>query len=163
APRLLLLDEPTTGLDPRSRIELWDAIRALVEAGTDVLLTTQYLDEADHLANPIVIVDHRPTLPTRTPPPLKRRTGRTVITGHARPGGGGGRGRPPRGGPQMDGGPRRVPVGVATAGDGLMAAMRSLEAAGVEIDDIALRQPTLDEVFLALTGQSIGTDEPNRA
>src|SRR6266540_1328916 len=58
APRLLLLDEPTTGLDPRSRIELWDAIRSLVDHGTDVLLTTQYLDEADHLASHIVIIDH---------------------------------------------------------------------------------------------------------
>ena len=58
APRLLLLDEPTTGLDPRSRIELWDAIRELVDTGTDVLLTTQYLDEADQLADQIVIIDH---------------------------------------------------------------------------------------------------------
>src|SRR5919108_507777 len=62
APRLLLLDEPTTGLDPRSRMELWDAIRALVEGGTDVLLTTQYLDEADHLATQVVIVDRRAAL-----------------------------------------------------------------------------------------------------
>ena len=61
-PRLLLLDEPTTGLDPRSRIELWDAIRSLVDAGTDVLLTTQYLDEADQLAGRIVIIDHGRTI-----------------------------------------------------------------------------------------------------
>ncbi len=67
APRLLLLDEPTTGLDPRSRIELWDAIRALVERGTDVLLTTQYLDEADHLASQIVIVDHGRAVAAGTP------------------------------------------------------------------------------------------------
>src|SRR5262249_23620063 len=73
APRLLLPDEPTTGLDPHSRIELWDAIRALVEVGTDVLLTTQYLDEADHLANQIVIVDHGRTVATGTPAELKRR------------------------------------------------------------------------------------------
>ena len=66
-PRLLLLDEPTTGLDPRSRIELWDAIRTLVEAGTDVLLTTQYLDEADQLAGQIVIIDHGRTIAEGTP------------------------------------------------------------------------------------------------
>ncbi|HEY6524185.1 MAG TPA: ATP-binding cassette domain-containing protein, partial [Solirubrobacteraceae bacterium] len=75
APRLLLLDEPTTGLDPRSRIELWDAIRALVAAGTDVLLTTQYLDEADHLASQVVIIDHGRAVAAGTPAELKRRIG----------------------------------------------------------------------------------------
>ena len=84
APRLLLLDEPTTGLDPRSRIELWDAIRALVDAGTDVLLTTQYLDEADQLASQIVIVDHGRAVATGTPAELKRRVGGNVIEVHAR-------------------------------------------------------------------------------
>ena len=83
APRLLLLDEPTTGLDPRSRIELWDAIRALVEAGTDVLLTTQYLDEADQLAEPDR--DHRPRPGDRRagrPAELKRQVGGNVIEVH---------------------------------------------------------------------------------
>src|ERR671925_548708 len=73
APRLLLLDEPTTGLDPRSRIELWDAIRGLVQEGTDVLLTTQYLDEADTLASHIVIIDHGRAVAAGTPSQLKRR------------------------------------------------------------------------------------------
>ena len=84
APRLLLLDEPTTGLDPRSRIELWDAIRALVEHGTDVLLTTQYLDEADHLAGQIVIVDHGRAVAAGTPGELKRRIGGNVVELHVR-------------------------------------------------------------------------------
>ncbi len=79
APRLLLLDEPTTGLDPRSRIELWDAIRALVAGGTDVLLTTQYLDEADHLASEIVIIDHGRAVAAGTPGELKRRIGGNVV------------------------------------------------------------------------------------
>src|SRR5262249_58613873 len=82
APRLLLLDEPTTGLDPRSRIELWDAIRDLAEHGTDVLLTTQYLDEADHLASRIVIIDHGRVIADGTPSELKTRAGRDVVEGH---------------------------------------------------------------------------------
>src|SRR5215218_7240647 len=86
APRLLLLDEPTTGLDPRSRIELWDAIRTLVQAGTDVLLTTQYLDEADHLASQIVIIDHGRAVATGTPTDLKRRMGGSVVEVHVRNG-----------------------------------------------------------------------------
>ena len=84
APRLLLLDEPTTGLDPRSRIELWDAIRALVQSGTDVLLTTQYLDEADHLASQIVIIDHGRAVAAGTPAELKQRIGGNVIEVHVR-------------------------------------------------------------------------------
>ena len=79
APRLLLLDEPTTGLDPRSRIELWEAIRNLVADGTDVLLTTQYLEEADQLARDIVIVDHGRVIAAGTPDELKSQGGRDVI------------------------------------------------------------------------------------
>jgi ABC-2 type transport system ATP-binding protein len=163
APRLLLLDEPTTGLDPRSRIELWDAIRTLVEAGTDVLLTTQYLDEADQLASQIVIVDHGRAVATGTPRELKRRIGGNVIEVHARH-----RdelsavaealGRIDHNGAQIDEASRRVAVSVDSATGGLATALRSIEAAGVEIDDIALRQPTLDEVFLALTGQPLDRD-----
>jgi ABC-2 type transport system ATP-binding protein len=126
APRLLLLDEPTTGLDPRSRIELWDAIRALVEQGTDVLLTTQYLDEADQLATQIVIVDHGRVVASGTPGELKRRISRNVIEARVRGSG---------------------------DAESLLAALRSVEASGVEIEDVALRQPDLDEVFLALTGR----------
>jgi ABC-2 type transport system ATP-binding protein len=162
APRLLLLDEPTTGLDPRSRIELWDAIRALVEAGTDVLLTTQYLDEADQLAGQIAIIDHGCTIATGTPAELKRRVGGDVVEVHAR--------RRDQladiaqalagldeSRPQIDETTRKVTLGVAGR-DGLMAVMRSLESLEVEVDDIALRQPTLDEVFLALTGHNTETD-----
>jgi ABC-2 type transport system ATP-binding protein len=164
---LLLLDEPTTGLDPRSRIELWDAIRALVEAGTDVLLTTQYLDEADQLAGRIVIVDHGRTIAEGTPAELKRQVGGNVIEVHAQ-----NRnqlvtiaealGRLDHGNAHVDEATRRVTVGIDDAGDGLRAALGMLDAAGVEIDDIALRQPTLDEVFLALTGRPATDDETSR-
>jgi ABC-2 type transport system ATP-binding protein len=163
APRLLLLDEPTTGLDPRSRIELWGAIRALVEAGTDVLLTTQYLDEADHLANQIVIIDHGRTVAAGTPAELKRRIGGDVIEVHVRNGQDLAKvaeslGRLDHGDAHIDEATRRVSVGVDRGGDCLIAALRSVQATGVEIEDIALRQPNLDEVFLALTGQSINDD-----
>src|SRR4051812_35867822 len=163
APRLLLLDEPTTGLDPRSRIELWDAIRALVAAGTDVLMTTQYLDEADQLADQIVIIDHGRVVAAGTPAELKRRIGGSVIDvqvrsddelaavaevlGRIRPAGA-----------QVDAQARRVSVSVPPGGDGLMTAIRCVQEANVEVDEIALRQPNLDEVFLALTG---GPAEPD--
>jgi ABC-2 type transport system ATP-binding protein len=161
-PRLLLLDEPTTGLDPRSRIELWDAIRALVDSGTDVLLTTQYLDEADQLASQIVIIDHGRKIADGTPAELKRLVGGNVIEVHAQRRDQLARiaealGRGDHGEAQIDEATRRVTVGAE--GD-LIAALRSLDAAGIEIDDVALRQPTLDEVFLALTGRAAtGHDE----
>jgi ABC-2 type transport system ATP-binding protein len=156
APRLLLLDEPTTGLDPRSRIELWDAIRALVQTGTDVLLTTQYLEEADQLASRIVIVDHGRTVAEGTPDELKRRIGGTVIEVHARrhddvPALADALRSFDHGDVQIDAATRRISVGADGAADELATALRSVQAAGVEIEDIALRRPNLDEVFLALT------------
>jgi ABC-2 type transport system ATP-binding protein len=166
APRLLLLDEPTTGLDPRSRIELWDAIRVLVEAGTDVLLTTQYLDEADQLAGQVAIIDRGRTIVAGTPAELKRRVGGDVVEVHTR------RrdqladvaqalARLEEGRPQIDEATRRVTVGIADR-TGLLTAARTLESLDVEVDDIALRQPTLDEVFLALTGHHADTDDEAR-
>jgi ABC-2 type transport system ATP-binding protein len=157
-PRLLLLDEPTAGLDPRSRLELWDAVRALVDAGTDVLLTTQYLDEADRLASRVVIIDHGRAVATGTPAELKRRIGGSVVELHVHDG----RdlatvarlvGRLDDEAVQVDEPTRRVSVRVDAGSDGLMTALRSIEDAGVPLDDIALRQPNLDEVFLALTGR----------
>jgi ABC-2 type transport system ATP-binding protein len=159
APALLLLDEPTTGLDPRARIELWDAIRRLVGAGTDVLLTTQYLDEADHLATQIVIIDHGRAVAAGTPAELKQRTGANVIDVHVRhrrelSKAAESLARLSRSEVQIDEPTGRVSVGVEPGGDELMSALESLKADGVEIDDIALRRPNLDEVFLALTGQA---------
>ncbi len=158
SPRLLLLDEPTTGLDPRSRIELWDAIRALVQAGTDVLLTTQYLDEADQLAARIVIVDHGRVVVEGSPDELKARAGRDVIELHL-----------PDGHdldrvaeslaplsserPRIDAFTRSLAIAVDSGASRLPDTVRVLDQLGVTPDDIAQRRPTLDEVFLTLTGE----------
>jgi ABC-2 type transport system ATP-binding protein len=160
SPRLLLLDEPTTGLDPRSRIELWDAIRELVERGTDVLLTTQYLDEADHLASRIVIIDHGRAVAAGTPQELKQRAGRSVIEVHVRDRADLSRAaaalaRLDHGEPQVEEATRRVSVAVEAGTDRLRDALAALDSAAVAAVDVSLRAPKLDEVFLALTGQSL--------
>jgi len=157
-PRLLLLDEPTTGLDPRSRLELWDAIRALVGRGTDVLLTTQYLDEADQLAARIVIVDHGRVIADGSPSQLKARAGRDVVEVHAPNEADLHQAAAVLAGlgpdePTVDLATRRVSLPVDDGTERLVAAAGALSANGVAVDDIALRRPTLDEVFLALTGQ----------
>jgi ABC-2 type transport system ATP-binding protein len=160
APRLLLLDEPTTGLDPGSRVQLWDAIRQLVGAGTDVLMTTQYLDEADQLAADIVIIDHGTVIAAGTPAELKTRAGDDVIEVHVRDTESlldvtavlSGVGRDP----QVDRATRRVWVAVDDGARRLMEAMRALDQGGIAVEDIALRRPTLDEVFLTLTGKQAG-------
>jgi ABC-2 type transport system ATP-binding protein len=164
APRLLLLDEPTTGLDPRSRIDLWDAIRALVEQGTNVLLTTQYLDEADRLADEIAIIDHGRTIAYGTPAALKQRTGRNVIEVHVRDHGhvaevaralstiGDGEA-------QVDASTRRVTVTAEGGTEQLNRALMPLEQRGITLEEVALRPPRLDEAFLALTGQALHDDE----
>jgi ABC-2 type transport system ATP-binding protein len=160
APRLLLLDEPTTGLDPRSRIELWDAIGGLVAAGTDVLLTTQYLDEADHLASRIVIIDHGRAVAAGTPAELKQQAGRNVIEVHVRDrtdlaGVAAALAGLDHGEAQVEQATRRVSVAVAAGTDRLRDALAALDAAAVAVEDVSLRPPTLDEVFLALTGQAL--------
>jgi ABC-2 type transport system ATP-binding protein len=154
-PRLLLLDEPTTGLDPGSRLQLWDAIRGLVVTGTDILLTTQYLDEADRLASDIVIIDHGAVIAAGTPAELKTRAGDDMIEVHVRDAGDlpavsgvlATIGRDPR----ADVPARRASVAVDDGSGRLMDALRALDAHGITVEDISLRRPTLDEVFLSLT------------
>jgi ABC-2 type transport system ATP-binding protein len=158
APRLLLLDEPTTGLDPGSRSQLWDAIRGLVARGTDVLLTTQYLDEADQLAHQVAIIDHGRVIAHGTPAELKALAGREVIEVRAHraadlgaladalaPIG--------SGEPRIDAGTSRVTIPVAGGRSAIAAAVQALGGVEVDIDDLGLRRPTLDEVFLTLTGE----------
>ena len=160
-PRLLLLDEPTTGLDPGSRIQLWDAIRSLVVTGTDILLTTQYLDEADRLASDIVIIDHGTVIAAGTPAELKTRAGDDMIEVHVRdaahlPAVSGVLARIGRD-PRVDVPQRRAYVAVDDGSRRLMDALRALDAEGIAVEDVSLRRPTLDEVFLALTGKSAQT------
>jgi ABC-2 type transport system ATP-binding protein len=174
APRVLLLDEPTTGLDPRSRNELWEAIRSMVRAGTDVLLTTQYLDEADQLAQRVVIVDKGRVIAEGTPGELKSRAGRDVVEIRVHDADhlamvAESVGRLGVEAPRVDAGTHRVTIPVAEGRSVIAKAIRALDTLDVEVDDISLRRPTLDEVFLTLTGspidgaQSDPTDDPTDA
>ncbi|HLW16469.1 MAG TPA: ATP-binding cassette domain-containing protein [Actinomycetota bacterium] len=164
SPRLLLLDEPTTGLDPQSRLDLWDAIRSLVDEGTDVLLTTQYLDEADRLASQMVVINHGKAIAAGTPAQLKQSAGRSVIEVAVRE-----RddlaqvakvlAQVDGSEPQVDDSTRRVTLSVEGGLELLQDALKHLESLNIVLDDVALRQPKLDEVFLALTGQALEEEE----
>jgi ABC-2 type transport system ATP-binding protein len=159
-PRVLFLDEPTTGLDPRSRLGMWDIIRSLVAKGTTILLTTQYLDEADELADEIVVVDRGVVIAAGTAEELKSRAGGDVVEFTV----------PDRGriadavaaiaaiggsAPHADYETGMVSVGVGGRGsDALVDTVRSLDAVGVVTRGLALRRPSLDDVFLTLTGHA---------
>jgi ABC-2 type transport system ATP-binding protein len=153
-----LLDEPTTGLDPRSRMELWAAIRTLVSDGTDVLLTTQYLEEADRLARRVVIIDHGRAIAAGTPAELKGRVGRDVLEVRPRlasdfPAVEGVLGRLAAEAPRSDLDAGTVSVTADRGAEQLTEALRLLVERQIEVDDIGLRRPSLDEAFLALTGR----------
>ena len=155
SPRLLLLDEPTTGLDPGSRNEVWDAIRAMGRGGTDMLLTTQYLDEADHLAAYIVIIDGGRVIAQGTPGELKSRVGADMVELHTADVATMERAAAVLGAlgvaePQTDAATRRCSLAAPGGAQLLPVVVRALDEAGVAVEDIALRRPTLDEVFLAL-------------
>lgn len=158
-PRVLFLDEPTTGLDPRSRLGLWEVITDLVADGTTVLLTTQYLEEADQLAEQIVVIDHGKVIAKGTSDVLKDQVGgdrlevivsdpsqlevaaqavRPVATGEV----------------TVDRDDSRVVAPVVGGSLTLVDAVRALDAAHVAIADVALRRPTLDDVFMSLTGHT---------
>jgi ABC-2 type transport system ATP-binding protein len=163
-PKVLFLDEPTTGLDPRGRIGMWDVIRSLAAAGTTILLTTQYLDEADELADTIVVFDHGQVIAEGTAEELKGRIGGDVLEFVV----------PDRarisdavaaikqigeGEPHADTETGVVSVGVGGRGsDALIEAVRGLDAADVATHGLALRRPSLDDVFLAITGHAAAED-----
>jgi ABC-2 type transport system ATP-binding protein len=157
APRLLLLDEPTTGLDPTGRREVWDAVHNLVSAGTDVLLTTHYLDEADELADQVVVIDHGRAIASGTVGEIKASVGRDVIEvavdnpAMLEPVGEILR-RVTSSPARLDHNGRRASVPAAGGPDELATVIRLLAEASVAVDEIGLRRPTLDEVFLTLTG-----------
>jgi ABC-2 type transport system ATP-binding protein len=163
-PPILFLDEPTTGLDPRGRISMWDVIAALVNDGTTVLLTTQYLEEADQLANQIAVVDHGKVIAKGTSDDLKTQIGgeRLEITiaqggnldtalealrSYA------------SGEPQINAEQRHLIIPVTQGARLLTSVVRDLDAAQIPLDDLALRRPTLDDVFLTLTGHALESAE----
>jgi len=165
APRVLFLDEPTTGLDPRGRNEVWAAVRALVADGTTVLLTTQYLDEADQLADRISVLDHGRVVAEGTPAELKSDLGgdrldvvlhdaadltraADLLAAVA--------GAPA----ETDADARKVSAPVRDRVSALADTARALRDADLAVEDVALRRPTLDEVFLHLTGHDTNTEVP---
>ncbi|WP_329423429.1 ATP-binding cassette domain-containing protein [Streptomyces sp. NBC_01268] len=164
SPPVMFMDEPTTGLDPRNRQALWEVIQELVAGGTTLLLTTQYLEEADHLADDICVIDHGKVIARGTSDQLKAQTGgeRVEVVVHARE-------MIPRarevlaryglagvghGEISVQEHTRKLTVPVAGGAKLLAEVIRDLDAVGVEIDDIGLRRPTLDDVFLSLTGHT---------
>ena len=165
APPVLFLDEPTTGLDPRSRTGMWDVIRELVQGGTTLLLTTQYLEEADRLADDVVVIDRGRALAQGRPDQLKRQVGgerievtvldpihvsaaqallRRLALGEVTVGANG----------------RSLTAPVAGGASDLRTALQLFAEHAIEIGDVGLRRPTLDDVFLALTGHGTA-DEPS--
>ncbi|WP_433438869.1 ATP-binding cassette domain-containing protein [Nonomuraea sp. CA-141351] len=156
APPVLFLDEPTTGLDPRSRAEIWRAVRELVAGGTTVLLTTQYLEEADQLADRISVIDSGRVVAEGTPDELKAKLGGdrldVVIHDPARLDEAAGIiGRIASGPAEVDRDTRHVSAPVSERVRALTEVLAALAAAAIEVEDVALRRPTLDEVFLNLT------------
>ncbi|MFJ8589038.1 ATP-binding cassette domain-containing protein [Streptomyces sp. NPDC093595] len=166
SPPVMFMDEPTTGLDPRNRQQLWDVIKDLVAGGTTLLLTTQYLEEADHLAHDICVVDHGKVIARGTSDQLKARTGgeRVEVVVHRRE-----EMDPARevlrgfgkGEVAVEEHTRRLTVPVSGGAKLLAEVIRELDTHGVEIDDIGLRRPTLDDVFISLTGHAAELAEEN--
>ena len=167
-PPVLFLDEPTTGLDPRSRSDMWEVIRELVRGGTTLLLTTQYLEEADLLADQIVVIDHGRAIAQGTADSLKSQVGgervevvlgaaddleqgRAVLSGVA------------TGEVLVDVHTRRLTAPVSGGGKVLVDALARLDGAGIEVLDVALRRPTLDDVFLSLTGRAAQAEKAEAA
>ncbi|MET9373259.1 ATP-binding cassette domain-containing protein [Streptomyces sp. NPDC003035] len=164
SPPVMFMDEPTTGLDPRNRQALWEVIQELVAGGTTLLLTTQYLEEADHLAHDICVVDHGKVIARGTSDQLKAQTGgervevvvhqpemiapaRDVLARYGLAGIG-------HGEVSVENHTRKLTVPVAGGAKLLAEVIRDLDTVGVEIDDIGLRRPTLDDVFISLTGHA---------
>ncbi|MCU1485634.1 MAG: daunorubicin resistance transporter ATPase subunit [Actinomycetia bacterium] len=168
APPVLFLDEPTTGLDPTSRAQMWDVIRELVADGATLLLTTQYLDEADTLADRIIVIDHGKVIAEGTSRELKAQIGgeqlevtlseapnpdyTTAAVGALQP--------LVQGTVHVSDDGRRLKASVRTGGGLATEVVRALDAAGVSVDDVEVHRPSLDDVFFALTGAPVAAEEP---
>jgi ABC-2 type transport system ATP-binding protein len=169
APPVLFLDEPTTGLDPRSRAGVWDLLGGLVADGTTLLLTTQYLDEADRLADQIVVLDEGRVVASGSPARLKAEVGGERVDVLVRRAdqvtAGAAAVRDAVGvAPEVRPAERRMTVAAPAGGSAaLVAVVRALDRAGVAVEDIALRHPTLDEVFMTLTGPPTPPGAPTAA
>jgi len=166
-PQVLILDEPTTGLDPRTRLDTWAFIRDLVADGTTVLLTTQYLEEADQLADHIVVIDRGKVIASGTSAELKSRLGSDLIEVEVSAGD-----LEPAVAALIEVGCRkatvdtersRITIPVCDAVADLMAALRHLDHAGITPRDLGLRHPSLDDVFLSLTGRNTADEDPEPA
>src|SRR5262252_7261441 len=161
-PPVLILDEPTTGLDPGTRLEVWNTIDALAADGATVLLTTQYLEDADRLAHRIAVLDHGLVIAVGTANQLKEKTGGDVV--EVRPGSAGEFGqaaaalRPLAGGLAEDRDRLRITIPAPDGATTLRAALGLLDHAGIAVHDIGVRRPSLDDVFLPLTGRGATSD-----
>ncbi|MFF1560337.1 ATP-binding cassette domain-containing protein [Streptomyces sp. NPDC058279] len=167
-PPVMFMDEPTTGLDPRNRQQLWDVIQELVAGGTTLLLTTQYLEEADHLAHDICVVDHGKVIARGTSDQLKAQIGgervevvvhereriadaRAVLAGFG------------KGETTVEEHTRKLTVPVTGGAKLLAEVIRELDGRGIELDDVGLRRPTLDDVFISLTGHAAELADEDKA
>ncbi|MEV0323900.1 ATP-binding cassette domain-containing protein [Streptomyces sp. NPDC050658] len=167
-PPVMVMDEPTTGLDPTNRQALWDVLQELVKGGTTLLLTTQYLEEADHLAHDICVIDHGKVIARGTSDQLKAQIGgeRIEVIVHSREdivGAGSVLANRGSGEVSVDDHTRKLTVPVSGGARLLADIIRDLDEQGIAIDDIGLRRPTLDDVFISLTGRSAEPGENGQA
>lgn len=165
SPPIIFLDEPTTGLDPRSRLTMWDTIKLLAKSGVTILLTTQYMDEADHLADNIVVIDGGKVIAQGTPNELKAKVGSDRLEFTISKSSSFEKAQKAVDGETLQVDPERRVLSIASTGGipKVKLALDRLQNAKIEVENISLHRPTLDDVFLSLTGHAASNDEPEDA